>query len=213
MRPPIQWLTRPGGGASDRGAARLCDLCHGQDLVGWNSHHDTPRFRSGRARLGIVAQTIVSSLLGRGYVGCGTAPAHGHESRAPRRSRWRSATAISPSVLKPAGRRPDRARSWKRSHARRPTARWRRRTIVRHDAERAEEHGHGQDRQDGQGRPGPRTPVTGLRGARAPASPRAWTEIGGCPVGIARKTLAGPGQDHRQLPGTNDEEHRQRGEV
>ena len=38
-------------------------------------------------------------------------------------------------------------------------------------------------------------------------------EIGGRPVSIARESLARPGQDHRQLPGTQHEQDGQRGDV
>ena len=149
---------------------------------------------------------------GRGRVGGGSAPAHGEDDERDR------AADGDPDRDQPAGveasrddRIAPRRRDDRPDDRPQPDGDEEQPSVAA--AERAEKHGHGQDRQDGQGR----ETLVGLRRVRRQGghqrAPRARTEIGGRPLGIAGQTLAGPGQDHRQLPGTENEEDGQRGEM
>ena len=136
--PPIQWLTRPGGGASACWRSRLCDLCHrntilcvGTTTILLGSSSRAARVSAGQNRRSssrVAASAEVgpasaeSAVGGRRRRSTGSPAPHAeHDEREHAQpTRCRSRSARRRSVRR---RRPDRATSSRRPPGPRPTGR------------------------------------------------------------------------------------------
>ena len=196
LRPPIQWLTRPGAAASVSDRARLCDLRHGEDLS-CGSPATATRLLSDRATILRRGQRPRrrpalrprALLAPAGRAGSG----HDGESRRPasstspasavpaRHERRRSATdatrsrrrarSASPALSCPDDRR---VAPGERDHGadERPQPRGRRAAPGRRARAGAAPRGPGRGRARGRASRSPRTPATGATAGPARASPR-----------------------------------------
>ena len=158
-----------------------------------------------------------SARLRRRFARPGSASGTGRRPRMIRTTRATAQPMAMATEMSP--RRPDRRRPSGRATSSRPppgpspTGRWRGRTADRHGARKADHQHQRQGRKDDERR----GPLERLRGdrreRRGQRAPRSRAEIGGRPVRPAGLALARPGQHHRQLAGTEREQHRGRREV